>query len=67
MAKLLKEAEAALLNAAAPSVAYPFTEPEIIEGVNTVLVSGNKDAIKGLTKLLKDTNDPKNCEKKDDL
>jgi len=59
---LLRQAVTALLNAADPQIAYPFSENEIIDGVNMALSSGQESAIKSLKDLLKEANENnKNC------
>ncbi len=60
---MLKEAVAALLNAATDSIQYPFTPDEVITAVNMALTNGGKDSLKSLKELLKDANDNKDCNK----
>jgi hypothetical protein len=49
---LLRQAVAALLNAASPEVDYPLTEAEIIAQVNAALASGDRDTILALAEEL---------------
>jgi hypothetical protein len=49
---LLRQAVAALLNAASPDVDYPLTEAEIIAQVNAALASGDRDTILALAEEL---------------
>jgi hypothetical protein len=49
---LLRQAVAALLNAASPEVDYPLTEAEIIAQVNAALASGDRDTILALAEQL---------------
>jgi hypothetical protein len=49
---LLRQAVAALLNAASPEVDYPLTEAEIIARVNAALASGDRDTILALAEEL---------------
>jgi hypothetical protein len=49
---LLRQAVAALLNAASPDVDYPLTEAEIIAAVNAALASGDRDTILALAEEL---------------
>jgi hypothetical protein len=49
---LLRQAVAALLNAASPDVDYPLTVAEIIAQVNAALASGDRDTILALAEEL---------------
>jgi hypothetical protein len=49
---LLRQAVAALLNAASPDVDYPLTEAEIIAQVNAALATGDRDTILALAEEL---------------
>ncbi len=49
---LLRQAVAALLNAASPDVDYPLTEAEIIAAVNAALASGDRATILALAEEL---------------
>jgi hypothetical protein len=49
---LLRQAVAALLNAASPEVDYPLTETEIIAAVNAALASGDRGTILALAEQL---------------
>jgi hypothetical protein len=49
---LLRQAVAALLNAASPDVDYPLTEAEIIAAVNAALASGDRATILDLAEEL---------------
>jgi hypothetical protein len=49
---LLRQAVAALLNAASPEVDFPLTEAEIIAQVNAALASGDRDTILALAEEL---------------
>jgi hypothetical protein len=49
---LLRQAVAALLNAASPDVDYPLTEAEIIAQVNAALASGDRETILALAEQL---------------
>ncbi|MFT5051631.1 MAG: hypothetical protein ACI8QZ_003050 [Chlamydiales bacterium] len=53
---LLKQAVAALLNAAHPNVNYPLTIHEVIDDVDAALASGSRSTIINLAKLLDDYN-----------
>ena len=53
---LLEEAVAALLNAAAPDIAYPFTKAQIIDAVNAALMKGDEDDMEDLADLFDDAN-----------
>jgi hypothetical protein len=50
--KLVRQAVAALLNAAHPDVDYPMTQAEIISAVNTALQSSSRDAVNTLANQL---------------
>jgi hypothetical protein len=63
---LLQQAVAGLLNAASPNISYAYSESDIVEGVNLVLMSGNKYNIKALTALLKKANEDCKDGKDDD-
>lgn len=58
---VLKQGVAAVLNAATPSIQYPFTVDEVIMAVNMALDDGRKDTLKSLKELLQDANDNKDC------
>ena len=49
---LLRQAVAALLNAASPEVDYPLTEAQIIAQVNAALASGDRATILDLAEQL---------------
>jgi hypothetical protein len=49
---LLRQAVAALLNAASPEVDYPLTEAEIIAAVNAALTTGDRETILALAEEL---------------
>ncbi len=49
---LLKQAVAALLNAADPSLNYPLTPSQVISSVNSALASGNRDTIIALAEQM---------------
>jgi len=49
---LLKQAVAALLNAAHPDIDYPLSEPDVINQVNDALASLNKDVMDDLKNTL---------------
>jgi hypothetical protein len=49
---LLRQAVAALLNAASPDVDYPLTEAEIITAVNAALATGDRETILALAEEL---------------
>jgi hypothetical protein len=49
---LLRQAVAALLNAASPDVDYPLTEAEIIAQVDAALATGDRDTILALAEEL---------------
>ena len=53
---LLRQAVAALLNAADPDVAYPMTEADIISQVNDALASLDKDTMNELKNTLDENN-----------
>ena len=53
---LLKQAVAALLNAAHPNINYPLTIDAVIESVNTALTSGDRDTMLDLADILDDYN-----------
>jgi hypothetical protein len=59
---LLRQAVAAVLNAASPNIDYAFSLDDVITAVNAALSSG-KQAMKSLTELLDDANNEKNCDK----
>lgn len=54
---LTRQAIAALLNAAHPSVDYPLTKSDVIDMVNNAFASGNARTIKSLKNTLDDFND----------
>lgn len=53
---LLRAAVAAMLNAASGTVAYPFTETDIVNAVNTALATGDRDSILTLAATLDSAN-----------
>lgn len=53
---LLRAAVAALLNASSGTVAYPFTQADIISAVNTALATGDRDSILTLATTLDNAN-----------
>ena len=55
--ELLKQATAALLNAASPNIDYPFTVAEVVQAVNTALSSYDDQSRKELTTLFKEANE----------
>jgi hypothetical protein len=53
---LMKQAVAALLNAAHPSILYPLTPAQVISRVNTALASGNRATMVALAAQLESYN-----------
>lgn len=59
---LLRAAVAALLNSVSGTVAYPFTQGDVVSAVNTALATGDRDSILTLAKTLDDANNgPGGC------
>lgn len=53
---LLRAAVAALLNSSSGTVAYPFSETDIVSAVNTALATGDRDSILTLATTLDNAN-----------
>ncbi len=53
---LMKQAVAALLNAAHPSILYPLTPAQVISQVNAALASGNRSTMIALAAQLESYN-----------
>jgi hypothetical protein len=62
--KLVRQAVAALLNAAHPDVDYPLTEAEIISTVNSLLQSDSRNAVNAYANLLDEYNNLGNVDLK---